>query len=197
VLVYTVIGYINKEFIFSDDYYYSILGGQLSEERIAAVLKMQHKFQVVAYLVQPVLLLLKWLAIAGAIYTVLFLLDQNISFKSCFKIVVFAELVSIISALTKVFCFLIRKPDTLQDVQNFYPLSLLQLLNIKQLPSYLIYPLQQFNLFEMAYWLLIAAGISVHMRKPLTKGLALTASSYGLALGIWVLCVVFIQLQFS
>ncbi|HEX8461729.1 MAG TPA: hypothetical protein VF623_09875, partial [Segetibacter sp.] len=87
--------------------------------------------------------------------------------------------------------------ETAQDIQFFYPLSLTQLLNLTQFPSYLIYPLQQLNLFELAYWLLIAAGIKAHTEKTFKQSLKVVTSSYGVALGIWILFVVFIQLQFT
>lgn len=197
VLLYASIAWITNSFILTDSFYYSMWGSQLSEDRLTAAIDMHHQYQWVIYLIQPLTLLLKWLILSGTIFTGLFLLNKQVAFKNCFKIIMLAEFVPLTAELAKVFCFLLNKPETIQDIQTFYPLSLTQLLNAKQLPVYLVYPLQQFNLFEVAYWLLIAAGISVHINKPLGDGIKVTASSYGIALSVWVLCVVFMQLQFS
>lgn len=196
--LYMCITWLTNNVILTDSYYYSALDNQISNERISAFIEMNRKFQWLAYLIMPFLLLLKWGLISGVIYSGLLLSNQKISFKSCFKITMLAELSLIVAALIKLIYFLfIHHPETTQDIQFFYPLSLTQLLNLKELPSYLIYPLQQFNLFEIGYWVLIVFGIQSYIKKSFLQALKIVASSYGVALGIWVVFVVFIQVQFT
>jgi hypothetical protein len=71
------------------------------------------------------------------------------------------------------------------------------LFNPGKIPKYLVYPLQQFNVFEAVYWLLIAGGIRAFTQKSFAQSLKITAASYGIAMLIWCLVIVFIQLQFS
>lgn len=195
--LYCCINWLTNSLIFTESYYYSALGSQLNTERIAVIIEMSRKLQWLSYLILPLLLLLKCVLIAGVIFSGLFLFDKKISFGDCYQIVMIAELSTIFAALAKFICFLIHKPETIQDIQFFYPLSLVQLFTVKQLPTYLIYPLQQFNLFEVAYWFLIAAGINAYTEKSFEQSFKIVASSYGVGLGIWVLFVVFIQLQFA
>lgn len=197
ISLYIVITWLLKSSVYTDAFYYSAFNSQLSSERIAEIIQINTKFLWLSYVAIPIILLLKWMLIAGIIYSGLFLFNQTLLFKTCFKIIMIAELANIMGALIKVLCFLIHKPETIQDIQFFYPLSLIQLFTVKQLPTYMIYPLQQFNLFELAYWLFIAAGIKAYTEKSFKQSFKIVASSYGVGLGIWVLCVVFIQLQFA
>lgn len=198
ILIYMCITWLTNISILTESYYYSAFGTQIGSDRVAALIEMNRKFQWIGYIVFPLLLLIKWLLLSAIIYSGLFLFNQNISFNSCFKIIMVAELAVVAAALIKLLYFLfIHHPETTQDIQFFYPLSVTQLLNLKQLPAYLIYPLQQFNLFEVAYWLLIAAGIQAHIQKSFSESLKIVASSYGVALSIWIVFVVFIQVQFT
>lgn len=195
--IYLSLAYMINNFVLTDSFYYSDFSSQLNSESINKIIELNKKFQWISYLLFPILLLVKWIVIAGIIFAGVFLFNQNISYKDCFKIVVLAELVLVVVSLIKVVHFLVYEPANVQEVQSFYPLSIIELLNSKQLPSYLIYPLQQLNLFEFIYWLLIAAGIKTFAKKPFGYSLKIVVSSYGLALGICVICVVFIQLQLS
>lgn len=197
VLAYVFATWTTNTFILNDSYYYSAFGSQLSSERMAYVIEINHKFQWLGYIGLPLVLILKWVLVAGIVYLGLFLFNQEISFHNCYKIVIIAEISTLVGAFVKLFCFLINPPQTIQDLQAFYPMALTQVFNLKQFPAYLIYPLQQFNLFEVCYWLLITMGIKAYIQKSFSQSLKITASSYGVALMVWILCVVFIQLQFT
>lgn len=86
---------------------------------------------------------------------------------------------------------------TLEDLQYFYPLSALNIVGYKGLESWFIYPLQVLNLFELAYWLLLAyfigklAFTEKDKGKPMDLGFKIVASSYGSALLLWVVVVMF------
>ncbi len=197
IFIYSAISWLTNSLIYTNSYYYSALGYQLSNERINQLIELSKRYQLLTYISMPLLLLLKWFLITGVIYTALFLLNKTVLLGDCFKIVIIAELALIIAGLVKLFYFIIYKPQTIHDVQYFYPLAFTQLLNTAHLPSYIIYPLQQFNLFEVAYWILITLGIKEFINQSFLKSLKITASSYGVALIIWVLCIMFIQLQTS
>lgn len=195
--IYLSLAYLTNNYVLNDSFYYSVFGSQLRSESIDRIIALNNKMQYLSYLFLPIFLLIKWVLTAGVIYAGIFLFNQKILFKDCFKIVALAELVSVVVSVIKVAYFLLYAPTNVQEIQSFYPLSLIQLLHNRQLPSYVIYPLQQINVFEVIYWLLIAAGIKTFALKPFGYSLKIVASSYGVALGLWVLCVVFIQLQLS
>ena len=92
---------------------------------------------------------------------------------------------------------------TLEDLQYFYPLSTLNIVGYKGLEAWFIYPLQVLNLFEFAYWLLLSyfvgklAFTEKDKGKPMDLGFKIVASSYGSALLLWVVVVMFFTLNYS
>lgn len=163
VIIYLGLMFISNNILLSDSYFYNAYS-ELSKERIISIMTLTRKYQWIVYFALPISLLLKWVTVAGTIFIGLVLLNQKILFKSCFKIVLISELVLIIGSFIKTIYFIIHKPDSIQDLQ-FIPFSLIQFFNITHLPIYLVYPLQQSNLFEAMYWILLAVGIQVHINK--------------------------------
>jgi hypothetical protein len=128
--IYLSIAYITNTFILTDAFYYSAFGDQISTERVSSFIQFNRKCQWAGYVLMPILLLLKWAVIGGIIFAGSFLFNQNLSFKNCFKIVILAELVLILIALIKLFYFFIYKPETLEAIQYFSPLSITQFFNL-------------------------------------------------------------------
>jgi hypothetical protein len=191
-----IVFWITNNLVLTDNFYYTELGSRLNVKEISRFLEVNKNIQWVGYLLIPVSLLLKWTILSGIIYIGLYYFNEEISFKDCFKIIQFSELILIVAGLIKII-WIYYKPTSLENIQFFYPLSIITFFSVKSVPTYLVYPLQQLNLFEIGYWLLLSNGICAHIKKPLRSGLKITAFSYGIAFSIWVLFVVFIQLQFG
>lgn len=196
-LFYACISWLTNHWVLTDGFYYSALENQLSSEKIDSFIALNKKIQWIGYVVIPFFLLLKWLVIASIIYTGLFLFNNTISFNTCFKIGMIAEFSMLLSAIVKVFLFLIQRPESIQEVQFFYPFSILHFFSQTQIPVYLIYPLQQLNLFEIGYCLFLSYGIKVNAKISFSSSLRVLASSYGIGMIIWILLITFIQLQLN
>lgn len=134
---------------------------------------------------------------SAVIYVGIKLTELEISFENCFKIVLITEIISITSAIARTLNFYIYPPISIDSLQNFNPLGLSSLLKNDTIPKYLIYPIQQLNLFEVGYWLLLAYGIKSFGNIEFKKALKITSLSYGVGLAIWCIFIVFLQLQFS
>ena len=65
------------------------------------------------------------------------------------------------------------------------------------LEAWFIYPFQVLNLFELAYWLILAFYIGKATKTNMDNGLKIVASSYGLALFLWVAVIMFFTLNYS
>jgi len=85
----------------------------------------------------------------------------------------------------------------LEDLQYFYPLSALNIVGYEGLQPWFIYPVQVFNLFELAYWVILAYLIDKELNENTVKGMSIVASSYGVSLLIWVVGVMFFTLNMS
>ncbi len=77
-------------------------------------------------------------------------------------------------------------------------MSALNIIGYEGLEPWFIYPLQVLNLFELAYWFIIAFLLNKEINDTeSTKGLQIVVSSYGVSLLIWVVGVMFFTLNMS
>jgi hypothetical protein len=150
------------------------------------------------FLILPFIYLLKLsllalVLLAGAIFW-----NIKISFIKLFQIALIAEFLFIIPSLVKLVWFLFFDIEyELIDLQTFYPLSLVNLIDVKDVPQWSLYPLQLVNIFEFAYWWILAYGISLVAKERWSKMLGLVASSYGVGLFVWVVFITFITINLS
>jgi hypothetical protein len=158
----------------------------------------QPRAAVVSYVMVPVGLLIRTSAVAFCLFTGLLLTNRKLSFGSVFKIALFAESALVAFAVIKLLLLVFFHPVTrLQDLEAFAPLSLWNIPGASSLPRWVMYPLQTINLFEIAYWLLLAIGLRHYLGQPVGKMLALVLGSYGLGLLCWMAGIVFLVVNLS
>lgn len=188
-----------------NDLLYQSYTEKLTTAQIEKVFALQEKWQWVSYAIVPVLLLLKVIVIASVLYVGTFFYSKaKVTFKQLFNAVVKAEFVFLgVGVLKIVWFYFFETNYTLEDLQYFYPLSALNILGYQGLEAWFIYPLQVLNLFELAYWLLLSyfigklAFTEKDKGKPMDLGFKIVASSYGSALLLWVVVVMFFTLNYS
>ena len=181
------------------------LGENLSISQLEYIYDFQKKWQWVSYIVIPLVILIKTTLISSSLYIGTFFYSKiKITFKQLFNAVVKAEFVFLAVVILKmVWFYFFQTSYTLEDLQYFYPLSALNIVGYQGLESWFIYPLQVLNLFELAYWLLLSyfvgklAFTEKDKGKPMDLGFKIVASSYGSALLLWVVVVMFFTLNYS
>lgn len=60
-----------------------------------------------------------------------------------------------------------------------------------------MYPLQTLNVFELVYWLLLAKGVSEALNRDFTRSFELVMASYGSALVLWIVTVMFLTVTYG
>lgn len=188
-----------------NDLLYQSYSEKLTTAQIEKIFALQEKWQWVSYIIVPILLLLKITVISSVLYVGTFFYSKvKVSFKQLFNVVVKAEFVFLgVGVLKIVWFYFFQTNYTLEDLQYFYPLSALNIIGYKGLETWFVYPFQVLNLFELAYWLILAyfIGKLTYTEKdkgrPMDLGLKIVASSYGSALLLWVLVVMFFTLNYS
>ncbi|AGC76591.1 hypothetical protein LX97_01251 [Nonlabens dokdonensis] len=178
---------------------YSSLSEQLTKERLTTQIKVINEWKLIRYFLIPFLLIIKVSLIAAIIDMGCFLFNKKIRYKNLLNIVIKAEFIFLIVIVIKIawFCFF-HTDFILEDLQYFYPLSAINILDYQQLDPWWIYPLQMLNLFELAYWFTLAYLIGKEIGDTVsTKGLQIVASSYGVSLVIWVVVVMFLTINIS
>jgi hypothetical protein len=189
--------FLLNNIIYSEDILYNIFKNEIEIKRIDILITLFNQYNVFLLILFPIIFLVKVYFITIIIFIGIKFFEIKISFDNTFKIVIFAYFIPLISSIVKNIYFYLYPPSNIELVESFNPLGLTFLLKINSIPKYLLYPLQQLNLYEVGYWLLLSYGINTLGNIEFKKALKVTTLSYGVGLAIWCVFVVFIQLQFS
>ncbi|WP_335973227.1 hypothetical protein [Gaetbulibacter jejuensis] len=169
-----------------------------TQNQIENILDIQSKWRWIGYVFVPLLLLIKISIIAAILDIGCFFFSKEIKYKKLFNIVVKAEFIFLLVIVFKTAWFYFFKTSyTLEDLQFFYPLSAINIIGYEGLQPWFIYPFQVLNLFELAYWFILAYLIGKELNESTDKGMSIVASSYGVSLLIWVVGVMFFTLNMS
>lgn len=189
---------VTKYFIIDEKLYFNFFADKLSYERIEKLIKDEEKWSWVGYVSIPIWILIKISFVASCLWLRGFLSEILFSFEKLIEITLIAEYISLAPLLIKLSWFLLIQTDyTLLDLQWFSPLSTLNLFERDSIQSYLTYPLHLLSIWEVGYWLLLAYGVGKLLRRPTADGLRFVALSYGPALVLWVLFVIFLNVNYG
>jgi hypothetical protein len=188
-----------KKLLNLDDLIYFYLSEKMSISQLENYLELQENWKSIGLIILPLLILIKTTLIASVLHMGAFFFSKiKFTFNQLWNIVINAEFIFILVPIFKIVWFYIFQTNyTLEDIQYFFPLSALNIIGYKGLEPWLIYPFQILNLFELAYWLVLAYFIGKATETNMDHGLKIVASSYGSALLLWVVVIMFFTLNYS
>ncbi|CAA9198801.1 hypothetical protein [Flavobacterium collinsii] len=197
-IVSILIAEILKKATHFDDLFYNSLSEQLTSQQIESFLGFQKKWQWVGDLFIPVLMLIKTSIIATILYIGLFFSSKDLKFRNLWNIVLKAEFIFLLVPVFKIVWFYFFQTNySLDDVQNFYPLSALNIVGYENLETWFLYPFQTLNLFELAYVIYLGYQVGKLTNTKPDHGLKIVACSYVPALLLWVVTIMFFTLNYS
>lgn len=151
--------------------------------------------QQVIYGYSLIYIIAKICCITLTLYIGLFYFETKPSFGDIFRVVTLAEFIFIIPAAVKIWWFYHQQGNlTLEQWQKFYFLSAASLADYVK-PAFL-YLFQTLNVFEIAYWFLLAAGISSVTKIGFDKSLRVVCYSYVSVLFVWMMTVIFFTMMY-
>jgi len=179
-LLYFSVFFLKQMFVFD-----GIAAFEILQER--GEMWIMNMFFGLQYLSIPVFLLWKFTLIAFILWVGCFLFGYRVTYSQLWKMVMIMEIIFIIPELLKVGWFTLIATDPLyQDVVAFYPLSMINLFNYENLNPRWVYPLKALNVFEIAYWGLLMAGVYWLSNKKLKISVYIVLSSYVLFFCLWL-----------
>jgi hypothetical protein len=194
---YGAITFVQNNYIITKDVYYNTLGEQMTIERIDEMLESQSKWRWLGYLLNPLFIVFQTGLITVCINCGTFMMDYKVKFNAIFKVVLKSSVVFLIWKLLMTFIYLFMEIKVFDDLVKADKFSVAGFVTKDALPAWLMYPLSILNIFEVAFWVLLAYGMSRLIEKPFTKSFGFVAMSYGVGLLMWMLFIVFISLNFS
>lgn len=190
-----------KRSLISDTLYFNTFADQLTYEQIEDFIAQGKQWEWLSYVLIPLVYLIKFSLVGLVLSLGLWLVTGRYEFKRLLGVAIEAEVIFLLPLVIKIFWFLfVQTGYTMQDLQFFYPLSALSLFDYQSLEPWLVYPLQVLNVFEVAYWVVLAYGVAPYPPKgefSLERAFGLVAASYGTGLVVWVAVMMFLTLSYS
>ncbi len=194
-IAYMIVLYIQQEYVLTNTVYYNTLGEQLTIERIDAFLQTRQKWAWLGYAIIPLTVFLQALFISICLGTGAILLDYKVRFGALFGMVVKALVVFAVGRVLFMLVALLTEVRTLDDLLRADVFSLLGWIGKDGIPDWLLYPLSVVNVFEVLFWLLLAGGMGYLLQRRWTNLIGFVAATYGIGLLLWMLFIVFLQLN--
>ncbi len=195
-----IIIYLTKYFLNTDELLYNFYSEKLAQEQVEKLLETQQKWAWIGYAVIPLIILIRGSLVALCLSIGVFFYDMEhkIPFKRFFRIALIGEFVLVLVGYFKFgYFYFIKTEFTLQDLQQYYPLSYINFLDLEKIEPWLIYPLQTVNLFEIVYFFVLVYGMYKLLQNKFGKSIEITAISYGTGLVIWLGLVMFLTLNMT
>ncbi len=183
--VFLVLLYLIIRFLINDTILKSIPG---YEELSDGTFTYFHIFNTLNYVWTPFAILWKITVATFIIWVGSFALGYKVPFQKLWQFILVAEIVFIFPELFKLLYFITPANQvTPEDIQNFYPLSLLSLINVDGIHPKYYYPLRALNLFEMLYWILLILGFHTLTKRSIREATLVVFSSYVVCFMAWLL----------
>ena len=194
--------FLDKTYISTDSKIFDFLAKDYPSSVVQSYMESQKKWWWVSYVITPIMIGIKVLLVAFCLNFVKIISEklEQVKFRDILTIVLMAEFVFVIAGFYKFFNFYLIETDyTLETLQTYYPLSLINFKEAISTEKWLAYPLQLCNLFELIYWGILAWGIWELTNKKISyqRSLGYVALTYGIGLLFWVGVVCFLILSVS
>jgi hypothetical protein len=192
--LFILFSFFSNYILYDDALFYKSFGETLGIDRIDALIKQQKIFQKISYGFIPILLLLRAFYTSICLVTGALFSEQELNFKQCFNIAIKADIIFLFEIMVKINYFSIVEINSLQDI-NTRLFSILQLVGVQE--TWMSYPLNILNIFELIYWILLALFFSNYTKKSFLSSMGFVAQTYILGLFLWVLLIMFIILNLT
>ena len=202
ISLYSLLTFLDKNYITTDSKIFDFLAKNYPSSVVQNYMESQKKWWWISYAVTPILIGIKVLLVAFCLNFVKIISEklEQVKFRDILTIVLMAEFVFVIAGFYKFFNFYLIDTDyTLETLQTYYPISLINFKEAISTEKWLAYPLQLCNLFELIYWGILAWGIWELTNKKISyqRSLGYVALTYGMGLLFWVGVVCFLILSVS
>lgn len=183
-IVNFIIAFMASQFIFTREYYYTILSDQMELTRIDKHVDIISRFSFWSMLFLPLFLLIRYLVVAFILQIPLLIKYIEISFKYIFRWVMFASLALTLGQVTHFLNIYFTPAESISDtLYKIQPLSLATIIRPQEYASNAIVILNQFNLFDMLWGVILYVGL-------LKTGKIKKLDAFLLVIGVWTFLVV-------
>lgn len=193
VSVVLIITFLQQEFVLMPELQNFDL---VDDEAKAQLLERWQKWRWVSFVVTPLLLLLRLGLVSLCLFVGSFFFSEMSGrvFKDWWTVAMNAQAVMILYSVVLCITNLVAGSDMAMEVTKYSSLLFLGGDNIEQ---WIKLPLSAVNIFEIAYWLVMARLISVRTKIQFGRSWGFVMSSYGVGYLFYIVLLMFLILYLS
>jgi len=198
ILIYIISFNIEFNFIFTDTFYFDAFKNQ-ERDKIISFMQRDKSIEWINYIYIPVIIFIPSFLISLCLYVgSFFFSDILLKYFNIFSITLKSQIIYAINYLFSVMLKWQKVLDrNLYNINNNYDFQSARLFfKNKDLPYWLIYPLQCINITEFIFILTLSFGIQLIIKTKFIKTLKFVIFCYGVGLIIWIVFTVLLQTLF-
>lgn len=200
VMANLIIAWLSKAVLINEIVFYNTFSEQLTYDRSIKLFENIRNYAWIGYALTPIVLLIKFLLISLVLYIgIIFCnLQYKVSLGSVFKIVIASDIIFVCSGLLKFLWFYLFAGNyNLNDLEYFYPLSLINFFKTDEVNKLWRFPLQTVNLFHLIYIISLSFGLNKVCKIEKADAEKIVLLSYLPALLLWVALIMFLIIDAS
>ncbi len=195
---YMIFTIIADWFVLTEAVYHRSFAEQLSTDRITFYLSLRERYVWIGYLFLPLVIAgkacyMSFFVAAGAVVSEY----DDIRFKECFKAAILCEGIFVIALGIRLLWAKLVGIETLADYSSIEILSMMSLFNSVNIETWLVFPLQAINVFELLYCISLCWVMAFQSNRSLSECVRFVLPSYGMSLLLRLCIVMFLNLQFN
>lgn len=200
ILINLLLIWLSRTILINETVFFNTYSEQMTYDRSMELFNRMNELSWTSYLFTPIILIIKFSVLSLIIYTGVFFSDlqKEVTLGMIFTSVVASEIIIVLASITKFLWFAFFAGNyTLDEMNFFYPLSLINMFGLEEVAKYWIYPLQSVNLFQVAYILMLAASLAKISSVKREKTDTIVLFTYVPAYVFWIAFVMFITIDLS
>jgi hypothetical protein len=192
ILIELIYNFIFKNYILTERVLYNSLVTEMTDEQFLQGVENVESFSWAYYLATPLYVLVPIIGVAFCVNIGALIKNASIPFKSIFGTVTKAYIAFALGRIIMLGVYFGVGIETVTDFNYMPSLSLYDVFDREALSTWMIYPLQTLNVFQIAFIALLAFGMSQLKAERWGKWIPFVLGTYGVGLAIWVLLIVFL-----
>ncbi|GHT76184.1 hypothetical protein FACS189463_0750 [Bacteroidia bacterium] len=198
-LLYVVFAFLNKQFLLTEQLYYSSLGEQFTTEQIQRILTYQNAGwkQLIVYAAIPLIIIIRVLYTSFCLQIGNLINETRWKYKSLYNLSLKADIAFCFSAIANFYYYVMSgNYQTTADL-SVNCASLLKWVGKESIPDWLIFAFNSINIFELMYVILLVLFIKSCFSLSFWKSLVFVVLTYFIGNYLYVVGLTFLYLNFS
>lgn len=191
--------FLSKQFLFTDQLYYYTLSEQFTSEQINKIITYQNETwkQFAGYCLIPLIIIIRVLYTSFCLYIGNLVNESHWKYKTIYTISLKSDIAFTLSSICNFYYYAVS--DNFKSIEDLSVncCSLLKIVGIKNIPSWLIFAYNSINVFELIYIVMLILFIKSCFHLTYVKSTVFVLLTYCIGNYLFVVGLTFLYLNFT